>query len=648
MANATDEMYLKELQKKMGTSVVIDGNTDFRETLYEMSTQTKYLSELNILNITLKLRDIRKALPDKEKCKLYRCGYIRKERKRVLVGLIIWIDSKNGLKAKDNQKWKKVKFQIGSYTAFVISSDRLKIFGNKRVFLSAIRRTLKNCILTPERATYDNSSGQILDKLLTIQKSQAEIEIYEVQFETGDTGKKTRMRAYADSGDLVEKFISKNLPQQNKMIRNFLDIKFKDKQNRRAILKITTVENHQILRWKPPYNELTSKISSAIGIAESECLISSARTSSEKIDEFFREDYISDIKRNVCYAGMLQEYSEYLFIDKNRHTPQIKIKNVISTMKNILGGEIEGLDLVKKGKVFFPVETLVKDDFSQGMARIKKDGKIVQHILLDHELPYKQGERDLVYRFLPFVPFYVLDFRKTPKDEKKVLPKDNSLLISSGEFISNLKNNPDKIKERILEKTKSVISPEERSFHFEAACKALGKLAGINRELKSESQMKGSLFEGMVFCILIELFPTKKMGGSRLADGKFLFDDDKVLYDAKNLRLGKRSLWNSVKKEGLPKDIDYILSEGVSEYVFIMNRIDSGDFSFVKKKIEEGVKARGKECRVSCITAKGIRDIVSISKKAGISVNRNMLKKKILSGQVTRKVKEEEITGNLD
>jgi hypothetical protein len=332
----------------------------------------------------------------------------------------------------------------------------------------------------------------------------------------------------------------------------------------------------------------------------------------------------------------LKDYADYLdltWYDK----PVLKYENIRNTIRDgalKLGFKVSDVQLVKKNGLYFPSKRGEAKQYH--VLRFIKDGKIIQYVLLDQEKLYEIGNEQTIKKFFMLSPFIILDFRRNLKPDFDYY-KFNNYILNSGDFLFNLKNDTNALIKMLTETGKDVIEKLDLTDHYKVTSELLGKIETMNLN----SQQKGALFETICFIILSKVFLTKKIGGSRQPDGKFIIDDTKIVYDAKNLG-PKTSLIKSVTKDKHIKDIDYIKQENATHYVYITRQIEDEMFNKVKQKIESAVPT----CTVSAITAKALQDLVKLYSDPRL-VSKKKIKDLLCSGKLVKQIHKDDISVSL-
>ena len=405
---------------------------------------------------------------------------------------------------------------------------------------------------------------------------------------------------------------------------------FKDPTNRKLIFERNNYKCQYLLKWKN-HNNLSSKISALYKFKEnSDSLLLELNDDKKLLNDLFRYETLSYYASKNIYNRILNDYSDFVYLHNNKVC--WNFQNIIKKLNNILttqGYKTNYVQLTQKYGFYLPNKKTVP---YLKMLRIVKDGKIVQHILLDHEILYENGNEDTIRQFFVFSPFVILDFRKTTKSNFDYLAY-NDYIINSGEFLYNLKNDPNKMFEIVTKFGKDTIEKFELTDHYKIAVDLLNDLDNLKM---LNSEQKGKLFETICFIILSKMFITKRLGESLKPDGKFIIDDEKVVYDAKNLST-KTSFIKSVTRYGKVKDINYIIKERATKYVYIATHLDDKDFKEVKHKINTVIPT----CLVSAITIDAIKDLTKHYDPR--KIDQEKLKNKIFSGDITRSFSKNDI-----
>lgn len=586
----------------------------------------------------VKKKQIKEAFPSDY---IYKMGFIDKD---ILVGLIIRANETELFLKKKKNLMEGIR--INQIIPFMINDYDVYIIQNKKYFKKKLNSYFEESLFEEKRGVFDKDPQELIRNLI-LGNSLTTAQIYQIHFYTIEGGKKLRIRAYADTGDLMKKFrnkyfsdiSTKSNEDQKDLLSNFISISFFD-DNNKSTLKITRFNTNQYLfRWQTR-NSLSNKLSKELGIDKEECLLVNKSNEKKVISDFFREDKILKYAEINIFNEIIQKYSDYIMIG-NKSAPKIKTKQVILHLKEILKSEGFNLDimsLIRKKKIYFPASKKRGEKFPDILV-IKKGKKIIQYILINQELLFDQGLEYTIKEYFPLVPFIILDFRKKQSEEFEN-KLTNDLIISSGEFIYNLKNSTNHIKELLTSKVRDLSNEQFSNHYYKVACDILNDFDRINKGLIS--QEKGALFEVLCFIILSKVFLTRMLGGRYKADGKFMLEDEKILYDAKNLNPTKGNpLLKSITYKKRIKDIKYIKDEMVSNYVFILKDIGNEHFLEVKRKIENLTKNR---CTVSGITLQVLKDIIDLYNRDPRKLSKEKLKSILCGGNLVKQIDEKQIT----
>lgn len=562
----------------------------------------------------------------------FRVGYVQKDSKKILVGVVVYLSEgiigtnmKTG-KISTSKSYEKITI------LFKVDGTDLSIIGNKGKIIKKINRYFKCPFVEENRDLLSVNPTAMLIDLLNVKNKDNQINISRIEYQDIDKGKRLRIKAYSDDGTILDKFIAQNFkPNDTKYtLTQIIAISFSTK-NETAILKISRLnENQYLLKWKN-HNNLSSKVSALYKFKEnSDSLLLDLNDDKKLLNDLFRYETLSYYASKNIYNRILKDYSDFVYLQNNK--VYWNSQNIINKLNSTLtthGYKTNYVQLTQKYGFYLPSKKTVS---YLKMLRIVKEGKIVQHILLDHEILYENGNEDTIRQFFVFSPFVILDFRKTTKSNFDYLAY-NDYIINSGEFLYNLKNDPNKMFEIVTKFGKDTIEKFELTDHYKIAVDLLNDLDNLKM---LNSEQKGKLFETICFIILSKMFITKRLGESLKPDGKFIIDDEKVVYDAKNLST-KTSFIKSVTRYGKVKDINYIIKERATKYVYIATHLDDKDFKEVKQKINTVIPT----CLVSAITIDAIKDLTKYYDPR--KIDQEKLKNKIFSGDITRSFSKNDI-----
>ena len=571
---------------------------------------------------------------------LYKYGYTTISGRRKLAGLIL----KKGLSILYRNGNTRETVDEKDFFIFSFEANKFTFSGSEKRFKKFFSSYYRFDVFSDDRSVLTQDPKKLCDDLLLSNNAKDELGIYQIQINQNKNGKKLRVRIYSDSGELMEDF-KKSLLDEKLIdevgLKNILSIHFQ-KGKEWTILKISRINANQfLLRWKRK-NQLSKELSNKFCISDSESVILSPTDEANLLSDLFRERRLLPYQRKRIYNSLLSNNGYADLIKLNRtFGPSLDFESVRKKLREVLKGEKISVEvgwIRKKCGLFFPTRKAKGAKRDKRLLVLKKKQKIVQHLLIDHEKIYNTGIRETLKQYFTFVPFLILDFRKNPS--RGYEEQNNSdLVMSSGKFLSDLKNNPNGISDFLLNSSRTKI--EDTQFidiYFEVASELLNNLPKINRCL--DSQQKGVLFEALCFCILSRILLTKKVGNSYQPDGKFILDDEKIIYDAKNLSpRSNNPLLTSVTHRGKIKDIRYIRKENVTNYVFIVNNVSDAQFNVVKTAIESQCNG----CKVSAITLSAIRDIVRIYVQDPRKISINKLKAVLLSDSLKSLVTNSEI-----
>ncbi len=563
----------------------------------------------------------------------FRVGYIQKTPTKVLVGVIVY--QGEGVIGKTMKRGKVLlsKNYEKNITLFKMIDTDLLIIGNKGRLIRKINKYFSCPFVEESRTVVSIDPNTMLKDLLDVKNKNNKIDISRIEYLDIERGKRLRVKAYSDEGTVLDKFLKQNFKNENTKyeLTQILAISFTDYKEI-AILKITRLnENQYLLKWKS-HNSLSLKISNLYGLKEnSDSLLLDSKDDKKLLNDLFRHETLSYYASKNIYNRILGDYVDYVYVHNNK--VRWDYQNIITKLNEIItasGYKTNYINLTRKYDFYLP--TSQKSTPYSKMIRIVKDGKIAQHILLDHEKLYECGNETTIKQFFVFSPFLILDFRKTANPNFDYLAY-NDYIINSGEFLYNLKHDPSRILEILTKLGKDTIEKFELNDHYKVASELLNNIDSFKM---LNSEQKGKLFEAVCFIILSKMFITKRLGESLKPDGKFIIDDEKIVYDAKNIS-SKTSFIKSVTRYGKVKDIGYIIKENTKKYIYIATHLDDNEFEEVKRKINNVVS----DCTVSAITIDAIKDLVRLYDPR--KLDREKLKNKIFSGAVTRSLSEKDV-----
>ena len=566
----------------------------------------------------------------KNKEKVLRLGYITKNTNKILLGVALDKTKRTIIRGMLKAETLSSSDE-NSIIIFKIESTELSIIGNRDRFLKTVNNYFRYKYAKEDRTLCQTEPDKKLADLVSVTQRDNQIYLYKIQYNDIEGGKKLRVRAYSDSGSILDKFIKRNFTGGAGVydLRQILSLSFTNKKQS-ATLKITRLnENQYLLRWKND-NDLSNNISKLYDISVSDTLLIDSSNDKKLLNDLFRTERVDVFSIKNIYNRVLKEYSDY--IELNRYNmPRLKYQNIYAKMRESaskLGYKIDVVGLSKRNGLYLPYQKNKTSYYK--MLRISKDGKIVQHVLLNHEELYESGNEATIRKFFCFSPFIILDFRKNPKNEFKNV-KDNDYTINSGEFLDELKNNPKVLLQMLTEQGKDIIEKFNLEDHYKIASELLDNIDKFNLK----SQQKGALFEVVCFIILSKMFLTRKIGGSLRPDGKFIINNDKIVYDAKNLG-SKTSFVKSVTRYGHIKDIDYINHEKASKYIYIATKIDEQEFIKVKGQIE----ATAPTCTVSVLTTDALKDLVKLYNSDPRRIDMQKVEAILYSGSIVKHISD--------
>lgn len=589
LLNRRERAYLEECCRRFELN--FDPNKRFLDNLFDLISSkepTQLVSDVRISNN--KIKKIYHEINSSEI--LYKSGYVKIGLNKSLVGMC--------LKKTEGNKFNNAKLIdiIKEFLVFKIDANSVSLLGHSRVFKKNINQVYKRTILRRITAKNPLSSQLFVKKLFNIEK-KSKCFIYKLHLERLTKGKNIRIKLFSDDSS-VKQSLGDHFDSASHFfgMQSLDDLKLKNiknigfvKDNIKSELHIRRWnENQYLIKFanKEKDNFLTNCISRELNLGDCDNLIEDFNDDRDIISDFFRESQISSWARINTYNRILINYSKYLGLNENE--PFLKEGNVYKDLKKLLsanGYKISKLFYKKKNRILFPKKKGKKS--KDYFLRITKDDKILGHILLGHTLVHKKGINEILRTYYSFIPFILLDFRKTSSKEYFESEID-SLLYSSGDFIYNLSRYPNKIIELLTQENK-VLKSEGLSRLVLITKDILSNLNSLNKSLGSKE--KGDLFECLCFCLLSKILMTTKIGNRLNPDGKFILEDKTILYDAKNLKYSNKcnTLLKSVtsKRGRSIKDIDYIKRYNVKNYIFILNGTNRNDFLEVKNKIESEV-----------------------------------------------------------
>jgi hypothetical protein len=614
----------------------------FEDGLYDVNNRVQNRSHLqyNRGRITCKILS---NVFKKRKDISIRYKYIRKNREKLLVGLI----TKTTIRTVSKRVRDEEVFTPRPFTLFSISNKHhfAYVCGNKRIFKNSVnKQTEHNVHLYEKYVSAKKDWGQVEKALLETSKTQPSIKIYELHLNQLDRGKKFRGRIYANKNSDADDFARRLLKSDSLdlSLDKIMNIKYIRNQEKCELAVRPLNENKHLLIWKKKgSSSLRDFISNVAGIETSETALYKQTDDSTVIKTFFREPEISPFYKQHVYQNILDKYAAYgVSIDNGKAV--LKHQPFLENLSNILRGQNASLRLLylqRKHGMYFPSKKYAGVD-NKELIEVKVDGKIHQYLLINHEAVYNEGLPDVIRKYFAFIPFLILDFREQPP--LSFQPEDDMRLIeNSGIFISKMASDPNFVKRMILDYRRTKITQELLVEYFKIGCSILKDINKINAGLSP--QQRGALFETLCFCTLSRLLLTDKLGGPYKEDGRFILEDEEILYDAKNLKgYGGNQLLKSItRKNGRLKDSEYIRNSGARNYVFILKEMQTpAHFDEVKQKIESEVPG----CVVSAITLSAIKDMAEIYSQDDRAVKKQKLKSVICSGTLKTKINKEEIT----
>lgn len=565
----------------------------------------------------------------------FRIGYIKRHPKKVLVGAVIYEDKRM---ADTPKMFKKTRFLISedydkTMVLFKMVDTNLSIIGNKERLLGSIAKRLGSSFVQEHKNLVSTDPHDLIYSLTKINERDSKIWVSRVEYQDIEKGKRLRIKAYADRGTTLDRFVQKNLKNKNSKyeLTNIIAISFTDLKEI-AILKVSRLnENQYILKWKNN-NELTRKISELYKLSDSvDSLVLDKSDDIKLLNDLFRHETVSNYETKRIYNRILKEYGNYIDITNNR--VRLNYQNILQRLNQVTHPKNYRLDptyIEKKYGLYFPLKK-AKAPY-RSMLRIMYNGKIIQYILLDHERLYELDNEPTIREFFIFSPFIILDFRKAfGKDFDYFIYND--YIVNSGVFLYTLKNRPLKLLNIITNQGKDIIEKFELNDHYKIACELLDKLDTFNLN----PQQKGALFEAICFMILSKIFLVRRIGGPSKPDGGFVIDDTDIIYDAKNLS-PETKLMRSVTKNKKIKDIDYIRQWNAKNYIYITRNVTPEEFNKVKQQIESAVTG----CTVSAINSIALKNLVDLYDARTTPISK--IKRKLCSGEFISQISRSDIT----
>ncbi len=629
----------KELLKYVYSSFDFKGNyktDDFYEGIYSLFDAKPDKIKTFEINKSISKSVFNKMLK-KEKY-LIKVNYIQKESRKILVGMIVYQGEAISIRTMKKERVLLSKNFEKNITLFKMINTELSIIGNKKKIKNKINKYPKFRVVNENRMIISEEPGIMLENLLKVNDKDSKIDISRIEYQNIDRGKRLRVKAYSDQGSVLRKFLKQNFDEGNTKykITQIIAISFIGNKET-TILKVTRLnENQYIFKWKN-HNKLSLEISNLYKLSdELDSLLFDAKNDKELLNDLFRHEKLYPYESKNIYNRILTDYENYISVNDNKI--KLNYQNIKKSINDILVKskyEVKYKNFTKKYDFYFPINKTGSKN--QKLIRITKDNKIVQHLFLDQEELYEQGNKDTIKKFFIFSPCLMLDFRKTTKNDFDYQAY-NDYIINSGEFLYNLKYKNNQIIKIFTEMNKDIIEEfgNKLEDHYAIAIELLDKIDTFKR---LTSEQKGKLFETICFIILSKMFITKRLGGSLKPDGKFIVDDEKIVYDAKNIG-PKTSFVKSVTRNGKVKDIDYIRKENTDKYVYIVTDIKDKEFKEVQTKINKAIP----KCTVSAITIGAIKDLVKYydyydPKK----FNHKSLMNKISSGKIIRDLPKSDV-----
>ena len=535
---------------------------------------------------------------------------------------------------------------------FKIGNKEIRVTKRPRLFLNHLRNIFPGNVREQDIFIENQNGKEFIKLLFNIETKLPKVNLNGINTFGINVGKNIWININSEEKDKILDKIKKikygtsfifGKKLENFRLSNLRQINFReDEEEARLLVSPIGIKQFRIY-WKHGSNlDLRKEISNYLHIPyEGSCVILDYANDEERIYDFFKENRIDWLKKNILYKDLLQKYSDFIEIDQ-KDKPRLKMERIFSVLNRIAKTEkykLEKIYLRRVNSVFFPMRKSKKIK-TEGLKpsncffRITDNkGKIIQHFFLDHEFLDKNDVKEFLDSYFIFHPLVALDYR---------LEDLEPFSINTGIFIKSLKNNPKLAFEKLL-RDKDSISNKERDIYFNNAKRHLENIEAINHKL--HTQQKGAYFESICFSILSQIFLTKRIGNRLNPDGKFILDDEKILYDAKNIASSNstNSLLQSVtNKRGKIKDIDYIIRGGVKKYLFIVKNLRKKDFEEVKFKIESAIN-----CNVSAIEVNVLKKVVDYYNKDNLEFSKSKFKSILFSGTLRKNITKKEVMNNI-
>ncbi|MEK6915587.1 MAG: hypothetical protein AABW89_03550 [Nanoarchaeota archaeon] len=536
---------------------------------------------------------------------------------------------------------------------FKIGNKEIRVSKRPKLFLNHMRNIFPGNVREQDIILENLTGGEFVKSLFNIEGKLIGVKLQGINTLGINVGKKVWIRIASEEKESVLDKIKKikygedlifGKKLENFKLSNMRQINF-CKEDKEAKLIIVQVGIKQFrVFWKHgSYRPLIQEITAYLKLPfEGSCLILDYQNDEERIYDFFKENRVDWVKRNILYRDILQKYSSYIEVDR-KEKPQLRMERIFSELNRFAKGDKSKIDKVylkKINNIYFPrriSKKIKKEGLKQSNCFFRitnKEGKIIQHFFLDHEFLDKHDVKEFLDSYFIFHPLVSLDFRANGDLEP--------FSINTGIFLKNLKDDPKKAYQMIL-RDKDSISANEREIYFNNSRGHLDKMDEINYKLSN--QQKGAYFEAICFGVLSQIFLTRRIGNRLNPDGKFILEDEKVLYDAKNLKTitSTNTLLQSItKKNGQIKDIEYIKNGNVKKYLFIVKELNEKDFIDVKAKIESSTS-----CKVSAIEIGLLRKIVEYYLEDPLKFSIRKLNAILFSGELKNDINKKEVTNSI-
>ncbi|MFA5406802.1 MAG: hypothetical protein WC307_05600 [Candidatus Nanoarchaeia archaeon] len=511
----------------------------------------------------------------------------------------------------------RVKCIDKPYFVFKIDGDNnLFLYGKSRLFFTSIKQFKKDYNLKFEKQEKnikeDFDTNKFIKSLLKLNQNK-KIAVYEILFNSLNVLNK-RIRCQFSSElkkddvlELLSKEELKSIFLESLTLNLINSISFKDQEGNQETLKIREIEfgKTEFIWKRSKFSELRKTLSKLFNIYENKTIIF---TSNGSLDNLFKEIEVTSYKKYKVYNKTLEEYSDYITIEKGK--PKIDIKNLIKLFKKLLEEDysIEEVNYVRSNKLIFPSFKSKKK--KKELLRIKDKGTktIVAYIYLNEKILY-QNKNKFLRDFFIFMPCLIIDFR---------MKDNNDYYVSCSEFIKQLKDkNKDYFKKIISEDNKNLIEDVEsdsfKDLMFVVLNDILSNFDQYNKKLTS--QKKGELYEKMIFILFSTIFKLERLGGPSKHDGNIFIDNNTFIgYDAKNL--SKNRLKSFIdKKTKKFKDRKYFKKFNIKHYFFIFENIKEEFFMSLVNKIKEDYDG---EVYIKAFDINFIKDLFNEIKQKGL------------------------------